>query len=367
MPDLRIIYELTRIAYTGESVGDDWTFYVRTGAGLVSFSESVGPGTRFEARVIGVRERPTAGAEVEFERELWWASATEHDSAVPESGAGVFTPVWLPLEPGLELHRTLRFDVAEAGTWTRRGRLAHLRLEIRARVEALGDAPAPSLAATPLVPDAAVPRPERTAGELPALFEVALEGVDVDDLPVIAEQTVLVNRESVGGDPRAEALARFLTHFAGGFLPAWYEPRAAIYELRNRDDQGFWIGRNSSMGQRNNRKIIEAFAEAAPPLGSPIADEAGGFEERRSLLIELLADVHTVELGPSADAIAQLIHALVDQYPERATVEREVHVRTALIDEISGEWTRAFIVDPRPYSGPDRLAYLVVWTDSWTE
>ena len=43
MPDLRVIYELTRLAYTGEDVGEDWTFHVRTGAGLVSFEARVGP------------------------------------------------------------------------------------------------------------------------------------------------------------------------------------------------------------------------------------------------------------------------------------------------------------------------------------
>lgn len=364
---LRVIYELTDVAATGENLGDDWTFYVHTGAGLVSFSAAVHSTGDRPPRVIGVRTRPSPDTDPTFERELWWASATEHDLAVPEHGAGLFTPVWIPLEPGLEVHRTLEFDVAEARNWARHNRVAHLRLDLRARVESASEAPAPALDATPLIPNASVPRPELTAGELPQQFTVNLEGIDIDDLPVVGDRILWVGRDDADDVPRAEALGRFLTHFAGGFMPAWHEPRAALYQLRNSEDQPFWIGRNSSMGQRNNRRIIEAFAGLAPPLGPPIHDGLGGFEERMSLLVELLGPAHTAELGPSAEAVAQLIAALVTQHPERATVEREVYVRTAMIDEHSGEWTRAFIVDPSPYSGPDESAWLVVWTDAWTE
>ncbi|HLT36792.1 MAG TPA: hypothetical protein VK034_10910 [Enhygromyxa sp.] len=365
---LRVIYELTDIAALGDNTGNDWTFYVHTGAGLVCFNASTDADDDRRPRVIGVRTRPAASTDrAEFERELWWASATEHDLAVPEHGAGLFTPVWIPLEPGLEIHRSLHFDVAEARRWAKHDRVAHLRLDVRARVERSSDAPAPTVDATLLIPDATVPRPELTAGELPDHFTAELEGVDIDDLPVVGERILLLGRDYTNGDPRADALANFLTHFAGGFMPAWYQPRAALYQLRNVDGQPFWIGRNSSMGQRNNRRIIEAFAELAPPLGNPVASELGGFEELRSLLVELLGSAHTVELAPSAEALARLIAALVTQFPERATVEREVYVRTALIDEISGEWTRAFIVDPTPFSGPDEYAWMVVWTDSWTE
>jgi hypothetical protein len=353
---LRIIYELTHVARSGEDVGRDWTFYVHTGAGLVCFSAGVDAGRR--TRVLGVRTR----AELElasgaaFERELWWASVKG-----PEQGTSLFTPVWLPLEPGLEVHRSLELDVARLGGRT------HLRLDLRARIERVGDTPAPTLDVTPMRPNAAVPRPEQTAGELPERFVAALEGVEVDKLPVVGERVLLLGRNHIDGDPGADALSYFLTHFAGGFLPAWYEPRAALYELRNPDDQPFWIGHNSTMGQRNDRRVIEAFAQLAPPLGTPIFDELGGFEERSSLLVELLGDAHTAELEPSAKALAQLIAALTSQHPERATVEREVYVRTALIDEHTGEWTRAFIVDPSPFSGPDESAWLVVWTDAWTE
>lgn len=364
MSGLRILYELTSITRTGENTGVDWTFYIHTGAGLVCLTAPTDAKPR--TRVIGVRSRPTPTAEVEFERELWWASATEHDLAVPEHGVGLFTPVWIPLAPGLEVHRSLELDVAEAPRWATRDR-THVRLDVRARVEELGDSPAPTLDATPLIPNASVPRPSLTAGELPQQFTVEVEGVEVAKLPVVGKRVLLLGRDHVGGEPHAAALATFLTHFAGGFMPAWYEPRAALYEMRNPTNLPFWIGHNSTMGQRNDRQIIEAFASQAPPLGNANYGELGGFEERSSLLVELLGDAHTVELGPSAETLAQLIAALTHQHAERATVEREVYVRTALIDEHSGEWTRAFIVDPSPFSGPDHMAWLVVWTDAWTE
>lgn len=359
---LRIVYELTHVARSGENVGDDWTFYVHTGAGLVCLESGVHADSR--PQVIGARTRPAPHGEAEFERELWWASATERDRSASEHGTSLFMPVWLPLEPGLEVHRSLELDVVESPN---DGRRTHLRFDIRARIEQPGDTPAPALDVTPLRPNAAVPRPELIAGELPTHFMAELEGVELDKLPVIGERVLLLDRHHVDGDPGAAALAHFLTHFAGGFLPAWYEPRAALYQLRNPDDQPFWIGHNSTMGQRNDRRIIEAFAQLSPPLGAPIAGDLNGFEERSSLLVELLGDAHTAELEPSAKAVAQLIAALTSRHGERATVEREIYVRTAMIDEHSGEWTRAFIVDPSPFSGPDKSAWLVVWTDAWTE
>src|SRR5690606_68598 len=94
---LRNVYELTHVARSGENVGDDWTFYVHTGAGLVCLEGGVHADSR--PQVIGVRTRPAPRAEVEFDRELWWASATERDRSASEHGASLFMPVWLPLEP----------------------------------------------------------------------------------------------------------------------------------------------------------------------------------------------------------------------------------------------------------------------------
>lgn len=206
-------------------------------------------------------------------------------------------------------------------------------------------------------------------------FETTLEAVDEDALPVVGQRVLMLGHtdrhadghDVVPDDARAAALAKFFDLVSLGVEPACYEPRAAIYELRNLAGVPFWVGRNSSMGQRNNRRIIESFAATSPPVGVPISAEMGGFEERHSLLVELLGDANAVELAPQAEALAELIAALVIEPPEHATVEREAYVRTALIGEISGEWCTGFIVDPSPYSGPDEFAYLVVWTDSWTE
>jgi hypothetical protein len=202
--------------------------------------------------------------------------------------------------------------------------------------------------------------------ELPLQFTAELEGADVVNLPVVGERLLLLGRDHVDGDPRAAALANFLDHFADEVAPAEFEPRAALYELRNLDSQPFWVGQNSSMGQRNNQRIIEAFAKLAPPLGIATHAELGGFERRASMLLELLGEAHTDELTPAADAIAKLIAALISE-PEHAPVDREIYVRTTVIDEFSGDWTRAFIVDATPFAGPEEFAWLVVWTDAWIE
>jgi hypothetical protein len=365
MTVLRVIYELVRVAYTGESIGEDWTFYLHTGAGLVCLDSKLGPGGEDRRiRVIGVREVEIEADEdgPRFERELWWASATEHDPAVPDHGAGLFVPVSIPLEAEVEIWRSLEFDVAETGPAGRTRQTAHLRFDVRARVEVRGDEPSPKLDATPLVGDAAVPKPQQTAGELPESFAAEVEGVEAM-IPVVGRRRQLVGRDYAGDDPRGLVLANFLTHHSGGFLPGWFEPRAALYELSNIDELPFWAGENSSMGLRNHRISIEAFAEAAPPLGAGLR----AFEVRRSLLAELLGHAHTAELGPAASAIAELIAELVSQHPERATVERQVFVRTATIDEHSGEWTRVLFVDPTPFAGPDTSLWMVAWTDAWTE
>lgn len=375
MPVFRIVYELVGVAYSGDNLGDDWTFYVHTGAGLVCFNHRLRRGDQAHRRVIGVRELQPSSVAVEFEREMWWASATEHDSAVPEHGAGLFTPVAIPLEAGVELRRTLEFNVAEPEVLAPRNRVAHLRFDIRARVERSADAPAPPLEVTALVPDAPVPTPERTAGELPARFKAEVEGVTVhsgfdDNISVVAECRLLVGRDHVdnANDARADALANFLTHYSGGFLPAWFEPRAALYEIRNRDNRPFWAGENSSMGRRNHLALVRAFAEAAPPLaGRSPGGGAGGFERRPSLISDLLSNTNTSDLAPSAAALAELIATLVGQHPERAPVDRELFVRTTIVDEHSGEWTRVLFVDPTPFSGPDELLWMVEWTDAWTE
>lgn len=116
------------------------------------------------------------------------------------------------------------------------------------------------------------------------------------------------------------------------------------------------------MGRRNQLALVDAFAEAAPPAsGVPLE-----FEVRASLLVELLAHADTSDLRPKAQALAELIAALVTQHPERAPVERSVYVRTATIDAHAGEWTRALFIDPTPFAGPDERLWMVAWTDAWT-
>lgn len=364
MPHLRVVYRLARITHTGDGVGDDWTIYLHTGAGLVRVASRVVPaGDDPRERVIGVRE-VEIGAPVTFANESWWVSATEHDSKFPDRGAGLYTPVALPLEPEAEVWRSLVLEVAESGGSPDTSRRAELRVDLYARVELAGDVPAPKLDAVPLAPDADVPRPTRTAGELPEAFTVDLHGVGFDVMvPVTARRKHDVSLLAGADSPIAEALRTFLKHHTNTRPPASFTPRAVVYELSNAAHAPFWIGDNSSMGHDNHALLIAAFAAAAPPLGS----ESEGFEVQPSLLRHLLAYKHTIELGPAAAAIAGLVAALTTEHPEQSTVERAFFMRTSIIDDISGEWTYVTFIDPTPFSGPEASAWMLVWTDAWVE
>lgn len=212
------------------------------------------------------------------------------------------------------------------------------------------------------MPKPDLPEPEETPATLPQSFAAELEGVDAM-VPVTATLHTLVEYGEAGASPLAELLASFLVRNTGNPILTGQVARAAIYELRNVDDQPFWGGENSSMGQQNQQVLIDAFAEAAPPLG----DGGEGFVTEPSLLLRLLRDKTTVELAPTAESIAELIAALIQEYPAQARVERRVFVRTSIIDDMSGEWTHAFFVDPTPLSGPDTSLWMVAWTDAWTE
>ncbi|MDC0672162.1 hypothetical protein [Nannocystis radixulma] len=365
MAELRVVYRLLRVSISGDSVGDDWTLHLHTGAGLVRVTTSVrssGDEDRRE-RVLGVREVEVGDA-LEFAADTWWVSATERDRGYSDRAAGLYTPVAIPLEPGIEVWRSLAVAVVEHGPSQLQPRRAELRVDLSARVEPVGDEPAPELDADPLPHDADIPRPTATAGALPDEFTVDLRGIDVDAaVPVIARRKHEVTLTSGGDGPVADALRNFLQHHTGARLPALFTARAVAYELRNADGVPFWIGETSSVGRDNHARAIAAFAAAAPPLGTT----SEGFAEHPSLLRHLLEYKHTDELGPAAAAIADVVATFTTEHPEQTTVERGLFVRTALIDEFSGEWTCATFIDPTPLSGPDSRAWMLVWTDAWIE
>lgn len=364
MPILRIVYELSGVSYSGASVGHDWTFHIHTGGGLVRFESNVRRGSEDgRVRVLAVHEVEAPDDAPGFVHERWWVSAIERDAEFPDRGAGLSTPVAIALEAGAEVWRTLEFEVVEQTAVDEFRNAARLRCELRARVELASEQPAPVIDAQPLALDADVPRPSQTAGELPESFDVELEGVGAGTLAVVATRRVLLELGEAADEPVAQVLAGFLANRVGGFAPAWYEPRIALYELRNVDARPFWSDPNSSMGQRNHERVIAALAAAAPPLGS----ESTPFELQASLLLRLFEFESTAQLGAAAASIAALVATLIEQHPEQAQVERQWYLRSSTIDDFSGEWTHVFFVDPTPFGGPDIHLWMVVWTTTWTE
>jgi hypothetical protein len=359
---------MTHVAYQGENIGNDWSFYLHTGAGLVRLSSKLAHGRDDgRAQVIGVRgvsPAPAAPATaVRFERELWWVTAIERDIGRDDHGISMLMPVVVPLEPGVRVQRVLDVDVRES---RRRGRVAKLRFDLQAQVER-GDQPAVQLDGT-LIP-AVEPSPWATAGRLPDRFTAEVEGLDGSTMPVTGERRILTDRNYAGDDPCSEAFVDFLVRHSGDFMPRWFTPQIALYELRNPNGRRFWAGEDSTPSRRNHQKIVDGFATASPiPAGLGAARQLRptvSFEPRSSMLDSLLMPKLAGEVAQSASTIAELIAALTARHPEYAPVARRLYVRTVAMDEHSGELTRVMFIDPTPFAGPDMALWMIAWTDAW--
>ena len=358
---LNIVYRLNLVEYRGESVGDDWTFYLHTPAGLAQMQSPIGPGeTDQTQRVIGVREAQEDDEVVD----TWWVSAIEADFVQDDRAASSRHLVPLIIAPGAVFMRTINIEVVEAGV-SGINNTAVLDFEILAFVLD-PDEPVPPLDVTLLPPDADpdIELPTVTAGECPEQFDAIAEGIGLSEVPVTAERVIELDRGAAGGNPLEEALAGFLTYFASDLGPRTFVPKISLYRISNPDGVEFWGGQNSSMGQRSQTQIIEALNDAIPVQGggSPTFERA-----TRAIVSELLNNKFTGEFGSAATALAELIMALVETLPERNTVARDLFTRETDLDGFTTTWNHAFFVEPTPFAGPDPDVWLVVWSDAYEE
>jgi len=358
---LNIVYRLNRVEYRGESVGDDWTFYLHTPAGLAQLQSSIGPGeTDPTQRVIGVREAQEDDDVVDN----WWVSAIEDDFVQDDRAVSSRHLVPLIVTPGAVFMRTVNVEVVEAGV-SGVPHEAVLDFEILAFI--LGpDEPVPPLDVTVLPPDADpdIELPTVTAGECPQQFDAVAEGVGLTEVPVTAERMIELERGSAGSNPLEEALADFLMQFASDLGPQTFVPKIGLYRIANPDGIEFWGGQNSSMGQRSQTQIIEALNDAIPVEGggSPTFERAP-----YAIVSELLNNKFAGEFGAAATALAELIMALVETQPERNAVARDLFTRETDLDGFTRIWNHAFFVEPTPFAGPDPDVLLVVWSDAFEE
>lgn len=358
---LNIVYRLNRVEYRGESVGDDWTFYLHTPAGLAQMQSSIGPGEADQTqRVIGVREAEEEDDVVD----TWWVSAIEEDFVQDDRAASSLHLVPLIITPGAVFMRTVNVEVAEAGV-PGINNTAVLDFEILAFVLDPGD-PVPPLDVTLLPHDADpdIELPTVTAGECPQQFDAVAEGVGLAEVPVTAGRVIELERGAAGSNSLEEALAGFLMHFASDLGPQTFVPKINLYRISNPDGTEFWGGQNSSMGQRSQNQIIEALDDAIPVQGggSPTFERAP-----RAIVSQLLDNKFTGEFGSAATALAELIMALVETQPERNSVARDLFTRETDLDDFTRIWNHAFFVEPTPFSGPDPDVWLVVWSDAYEE
>ena len=356
-----IVYRLESIHYRGENIGNDWTFYFRTHAGLTRLESSLKVGEMNQVlRTIGL-------VDVEDQEELtdtWWVSVIEKDKAQDDRAVSSRYVVPLLIEPGAEFMRTISVDVSDTGRLGRNDR-ATLDFEILAYVlEPDQQTPALDASPVPADPKPDIEFPTDTAGNFPSQFEAIADGVNPKSVPVTAQLEAILTTGKTGNSQQDAALILFRDAFTSRYSPSHVTPEIALYRIANTEGIPFWSSQNSSQGLRSQSRIIDALNDAIPPQGG----KSPSFQRRRNELIhELLDSKFTGEFGSAATALADLIITLTEDRPERTSISRDIYIRTEEINWFSGVWRRAFFIEPTPFSGPDQYIWLVVWTDGWEE
>ncbi len=356
-----VVYRVDRVHYSGEAVGNDWTFYFNTPAGLTRFGSSLGLGESMQAaRVIGAYEAKE-GALV---TDVWWVSVIEKDFAQDDRAVSSRHLVPMTIEAGRSYTRTISVEVADTGRIGRNDR-AILDFEITAEILDAGqDAPVLEAEVVSRDPGPDIEVPTETAGAFATAFTAIAEGVNPKSVSVAATLQVAQQLGAVNGHAHGEILSVFLEHFSSHSGSSQTPPQIALYRIENPDSVRFWSSQNSSMGLRTQTRIMDALHEALPSPGSSRTK----FERRRGALIPVLLQSRFAgEFGPAATALANLIIALTEDRPERVSINRDVYIRTTELNWFSGVRHYAFFVEPTPFSGPDEYIWLIVWSDGWEE
>ena len=357
--NLHIVYRLESVRYRGEGVGNDWHFYFRTQAGLTRLDSGIRlDDTSRPLKVIGIH---TAQANTEL-TDTWWVSVVENDFFQDDRAASSKHVVPIYVEPGVEITRTITVEVTDTGRIGQSNR-AWLDFEIVAAV-LNPDQPLPELEAIPQEADPDIERPTTTAGAFPDRFEAIADGVDPRSVPVVAHKVLQLERGVTPADNREERLLQFLEHFSNHHAPAHTPPSIALYRIENPDGILFWSSQNGSMGMRTQARIMDAVNEAIPAQGGGNPTFVRG---KHTLVVELFGNTFAGTFGAAAAALAEVVMELTEDRPERTSINRDLYTRTSQLDWYSGMVTRAFFIEPTPFSGPDRDIWLVVWTDPWEE
>ena len=356
-----VVYRVERIHYGGDAVGNDWTFYFNTAAGLTRFGSSLGLGETVESRrVVGVFEAKD-GDQV---TDAWWVSVIEKDFTQDDRAVSSRHLVPIVIEAGRSYTRTINVEVADTGRLGRKDR-AMLDFEISAEI-LHAEQPAPALEAerVPREPGPDIEEPTETAGEFAASFRAIADGVNPKSVPVEASLEVLLQPGDVSSNAHGGALSQFLENFSSSMAPSHFDSQIALYRVANPEGIRFWSSQNSSRGLRTQARIMEALEQALPAQGSTQSN----FERRRGALVPVLLESRfAVQFGPAANALAALIISLTEDRPERVAINRDIYTRTSALNWFSGVWHHAFFVEPTPFSGPDAFIWLVVWSDAWEE
>ena len=107
--NVHIVYRADRIRYMGEPIGNDWSFYFHTSAGISHFESSLEPGNVDQTpKVIGVFE----AEENEELMDTWWVSVVEKDTMQDDRAVSSRHVAPIIVERGVEVIRTIPVEIS---------------------------------------------------------------------------------------------------------------------------------------------------------------------------------------------------------------------------------------------------------------
>jgi len=149
------------------------------------------------------------------------------------------------------------------------------------------------------------------------------------------------------------------------YLSIGYES-TNLYLLELTSNEPFWLDYSSSMGANSRKELIEWVQNT---LLSKYKENGrtNHIEEHNSLLSALFGGARKKDLKEGVGILAEFIGRLIHPYEDKATIDRSFYSTSFKICPFSQRLFSFIIVDPEPFSGPEKKSYLVIIENVYEE